>query len=207
MSPSSTCTPTPRTPPVVHFLWITSPLPCSLALSRRGEWRIRKRRSHVTALFPHEHTSRSTSLDNFAVAVYARFHQLGRVENLEEAITCHRQALALFPHGYPNPSTSLNNLATAMSTRFEQLWKMGIWRNQSHATVKHLFSKFMTIPVGHLLSINSPMLYPLASSNQGAKLIYWIQSSIFLKPRIYHQQGIHTNHQSDYRSLSFSSTV
>ena len=48
---------------------------------------------------------------------------MGRVEDLEEAITCHRQALALFPHGYLNRSTSLNNLATAMSTRFEQLGK------------------------------------------------------------------------------------
>jgi hypothetical protein len=46
------------------------------------------------------------------------------MEDLEEAITCHRQALALRPHGHPNRSDSLNNLANAVSTRFQQLGGM-----------------------------------------------------------------------------------
>jgi tetratricopeptide (TPR) repeat protein len=48
------------------------------------------------------------------------FRQSGRVEDLEDAITYHRQALTLRPPGHPSRSTSLNNLATALSTRFEQ---------------------------------------------------------------------------------------
>ena len=64
------------------------------------------------------------TLDNLTVAVRARFNQLGRMEELEESITCHRQALALFAHGHPNGSLSLLNLAAAMSTRFEQLGRM-----------------------------------------------------------------------------------
>jgi tetratricopeptide (TPR) repeat protein len=46
------------------------------------------------------------------------------MEDLEEAITCHREALALRPHGHPDRSSSLNNLANAVSTRFEQLGRM-----------------------------------------------------------------------------------
>ena len=43
---------------------------------------------------------------------------------MEEAVTCHRQALALRRHGHPNRSSSLYNLADAVSTRFEQLGGM-----------------------------------------------------------------------------------
>jgi hypothetical protein len=42
------------------------------------------------------------------------------MEDLEEAIACHRQALGLRRDGHPNRSTSLNNLANAVSNRFEQ---------------------------------------------------------------------------------------
>jgi hypothetical protein len=56
-----------------------------------------------------------SSLNNLASAVSTRFQQLGGIEDLEEAITCHRQSLAL----NPNRSLSLNNLAS--TTRFQQL--------------------------------------------------------------------------------------
>jgi tetratricopeptide (TPR) repeat protein len=46
------------------------------------------------------------------------------MNDLEEAITCYRQALALLPHGHLNNSCSLNNLASAVSTRFKQLGRM-----------------------------------------------------------------------------------
>ena len=46
------------------------------------------------------------------------------MEDLEEAITCHRQELALQPHGHSDRSSSLNNLAGALSTRFRQLGRM-----------------------------------------------------------------------------------
>jgi tetratricopeptide (TPR) repeat protein len=46
------------------------------------------------------------------------------MEDLEEGITCHREAVALCPRSHPNRPCSLNNLANAMFTRFEQLGRM-----------------------------------------------------------------------------------
>jgi hypothetical protein len=45
----------------------------------------------------------------------------GRMEDLEEKITCHREALALRPHGHPDHLSSLGKLANAVFTRSEQL--------------------------------------------------------------------------------------
>ena len=42
----------------------------------------------------------SIFLSNFATAMKNRHEQLGRMEDLEEAISCHRRALALRPHGH-----------------------------------------------------------------------------------------------------------
>jgi hypothetical protein len=46
------------------------------------------------------------------------------MEDLEEAITYHREALTLCPPGHPNRSSSLNNLASAVHTRYKQLGSM-----------------------------------------------------------------------------------
>ena len=46
------------------------------------------------------------------------------MEDLEEAISLHRQALTLRARGHPDRSSSLNNLANAMTTRFAQLGGM-----------------------------------------------------------------------------------
>jgi hypothetical protein len=46
------------------------------------------------------------------------------MEDLEEVITYHREALTLCPPGHPNRSTSLNNLASAVLTRYEQSGRM-----------------------------------------------------------------------------------
>jgi Na+-translocating ferredoxin:NAD+ oxidoreductase RNF subunit RnfB len=46
------------------------------------------------------------------------------MEDLEDAISSHREALTLCPPGHPNRSISLNNLANALSTRFEQSGRM-----------------------------------------------------------------------------------
>jgi hypothetical protein len=99
-------------------------LPCPLASIIWEEGRIWRRRSHVTVKHFHGHPDRSSSLNNLATAVSTRFEQLGRVDDLEEAIICHRQALALRPHGHPNHPTSLNNLATAVATRFKHLGRL-----------------------------------------------------------------------------------
>ena len=61
---------------------------------------------------------------NLANALSIRFKQLGKVEDLEEAILSHRQALALCPPGHPNRSSLFMNLANALSTRFHQLGKV-----------------------------------------------------------------------------------
>ena len=131
------------------------------------------------------------------------------MEDLEEAITCHRQALALLPHGHHNRSMALNNLANAVSTRFQQFGRI---EDLEEAITCH--RQALTLrPHGHpgrSFSLNNlaKMPCPLALSNQGTTMICWMQSSISLKPRIYYQLGIHTNQQLSSLSLpSFSSNV
>jgi hypothetical protein len=46
------------------------------------------------------------------------------MQDLEEAIIFHCDALVLCPSGHPNRSSSLNNLAGAIGTRFEQTGQM-----------------------------------------------------------------------------------
>ena len=67
---------------------------------------------------------RSTSLMNLANALSSRFQQLGRVEDLEDAISSHHEALSLPPPGHPSHPSSLDNLAIALSARFEQLGRI-----------------------------------------------------------------------------------
>jgi len=47
------------------------------------------------------------------------------MEDLEEAISSHREALALHPHGHHHRSSSLTNLGAAVFSRFGQLRRMG----------------------------------------------------------------------------------
>jgi CHAT domain-containing protein len=61
---------------------------------------------------------------NFATALWTRFQQLGRTEDLEDAISSHCQALTLCSPGHPNRFHSLINLANALWTRFQQSGKM-----------------------------------------------------------------------------------
>jgi len=49
---------------------------------------------------------------------------LGKMENLEEAITSHHKALSLRPLGHPERSMSLNKLANSVLTRYERLGRM-----------------------------------------------------------------------------------
>ena len=89
-------------------------------------------------------TSRSYIV-NLADAMSTRFQQLERMEDLEEAITCLRQAVALRPHGHPNRSFSLIILASVMNTCFQQ--------SRSHDdlldTVMHLSEAKNISPTGH----------------------------------------------------------
>ena len=55
---------------------------------------------------------------NLATAVYTRFHQLGGMEDLEEAIICRRKALDLQPLGHPDRPSSLSDLAGVITIRF-----------------------------------------------------------------------------------------
>ena len=67
---------------------------------------------------------RSTSLDNLAVFLSTRYHQLGVMSDLDEVIYLSRDALALHPLGHPGRSTSLNNLASHLWIRYDQLGVM-----------------------------------------------------------------------------------
>jgi len=56
--------------------------------------------------------------------IYTRYQQLGRFEDLEYAITYHREALTLCAPGHPDRSSSLNNLGIAVCTRYRQLGRI-----------------------------------------------------------------------------------
>jgi tetratricopeptide (TPR) repeat protein len=59
------------------------------------------------------------------------------MEDLEEAITCLRQALALRPHGHPNLSSSLNNLGCVVFDRFKRLGSLGKMEDLEEAIICH----------------------------------------------------------------------
>ena len=61
-------------------------------------------------LRPLGHPGRSTTLSNLATAVFSRYKQSGRMEDLEEVIAYNHEALSLRPPGHPDRSASLNNL-------------------------------------------------------------------------------------------------
>jgi tetratricopeptide (TPR) repeat protein len=67
---------------------------------------------------------RADLLNDLALALVKRFQQLGRIDDLEEAIAHFHDALALHPPGHQDHSASLNNLGNAISTRFQQLGQM-----------------------------------------------------------------------------------
>ncbi|KAH8111128.1 TPR-like protein [Phellopilus nigrolimitatus] len=79
-------------------------------------------------LRPPGHPDRSSSLNNLAVALRTRFKQTGQkilqtgqMEDLEESIVLHHDALQLLPPGHPDHSEFLSNLGEAMQTCFEQI--------------------------------------------------------------------------------------
>ena len=63
------------------------------------------------------------SLNDLGSVILACYRQFG-MEDLEEVITYHCEALTLCPTGHPSCSTSLNNLATAVFACYEQLGRM-----------------------------------------------------------------------------------
>jgi len=71
-------------------------------------------------LEPAPHPDCSTSLNDLANALQTRFEQRGASNDLDEAISLHREALLLRPASHPDHSMSLNNLANALQTRFQQ---------------------------------------------------------------------------------------
>jgi tetratricopeptide (TPR) repeat protein len=72
------------------------------------------------SLEPAPHPGRSGSLNNLANALRTRFKQRGASNDLDEAISLHREALLLLPAPHLDRSVPLNNLANALQTRFEQ---------------------------------------------------------------------------------------
>jgi tetratricopeptide (TPR) repeat protein len=71
-------------------------------------------------LEPAPHPDRSGSLNNLANALQTCFKRRGASNDLDEAISLHREALLLRPAPHPDRFMSLNNLANALQTRFQQ---------------------------------------------------------------------------------------
>ncbi|KDR67678.1 hypothetical protein GALMADRAFT_105637 [Galerina marginata CBS 339.88] len=84
---------------------------------------IRTRRA-ILNLCPPGHPKRSRSLAKLADDLHTQFEQLGRIEDLEVAISYYREALTLCPPGHPSRSYSLVDLGSALRTRFYQLGRM-----------------------------------------------------------------------------------
>ena len=76
--------------------------------------------SHREALHPLGHPDRPSFLNNLANSLSIRFYQSGRMEDLEDTISCYREALTLRPRSHPDRSGSLDNLGSALLTRFKQ---------------------------------------------------------------------------------------
>ena len=67
-----------------------------------------------------QHPNRLPTLNNLAVALNIRFDQAGQREDLDSAISFHREALELRAAHHPDRSGSLNSLGDALSTQFHQ---------------------------------------------------------------------------------------
>jgi hypothetical protein len=78
----------------------------------------------VLVLRPLGHPSHPSTLNSLGHALLNRFQQLGRMEDLEEAVVCHRGALSLCPHSHPNRCSSLHGLGNTLYAHFEQLGRM-----------------------------------------------------------------------------------
>ncbi|KAG1743863.1 CHAT domain-containing protein [Suillus lakei] len=70
--------------------------------------------------YPPGHHYRSSSLNDLANSLRARFKQRGVPSDLDEATELYRAALLLRPPGHPDRSTTLNNLALSLQDRFKQ---------------------------------------------------------------------------------------
>ncbi|KDR70891.1 hypothetical protein GALMADRAFT_159709 [Galerina marginata CBS 339.88] len=77
------------------------------------------RQRRALARHPPGHPKRSTSLRKLGNALHARFKQLGSMEDLEEAISCHREALALRSSGHPGRCHSLIDLGWDLYRLFQ----------------------------------------------------------------------------------------
>ncbi|KAI6042936.1 hypothetical protein EDC04DRAFT_3088299 [Pisolithus marmoratus] len=70
---------------------------------------------------PPGHEDRGVALQRLAWALYDRFHNEHKVEDLDETITFYRAALELWPVENDNRSLSLSSLAVCLSIRYNKL--------------------------------------------------------------------------------------
>ncbi|KAL0575285.1 hypothetical protein V5O48_006686 [Marasmius crinis-equi] len=75
----------------------------------------------VVSLCPARHRRHAPALDQLAAAMRKRYDQTGKIEDVEEEITLHKEALQLRPEGHSDRPKSLNNLAKIIRVRFEML--------------------------------------------------------------------------------------
>jgi hypothetical protein len=76
-----------------------------------------------------------------------RFRWLGKLEDLEEAIACHRRALAACPLGQPHHPSSLKSLSRAMFILFVRLGRM----EDLEEVVTYYHGALTLRPVGHTI--------------------------------------------------------
>ena len=89
------------------------------------------------AIHPVGHPRSFMSLSDLANVFGDRYDQLGRMDDLNEAIKFNRKALALSPLGHPNRSTFLSSLAAVLFTRYRKLGMTGYPNDLEDATIYH----------------------------------------------------------------------
>ncbi|KAF8123155.1 CHAT domain-containing protein [Boletus edulis] len=94
---------------------------------------------------PYGFSDRPHMLHKLSVALWSRFQRLGKLSDLELAISTLRNIIGLTPHGHPDQAGRLNNLGGCFLTRFERLGELS---DLEHATSTHRDAVRLT-PDGH----------------------------------------------------------
>ncbi|KAF8552649.1 TPR-like protein [Imleria badia] len=96
-------------------------------------------------LTPNGHPDKPARLNNLGSSFFIRFECLGKLSDLEDAISALRDAIDLTPYGHPGKSGCLNSLGTLLKTRFDRL---GVLTDIDHA-ISMLRHAVHLIPHGH----------------------------------------------------------
>ncbi|KAG2131924.1 CHAT domain-containing protein [Suillus cothurnatus] len=99
----------------------------------------------VVEICPLGHQLRHDALYWLAEVVEARFKQCGSIDDIDEAIQLHREAVSLCPEGHADYDTYLNNLALSLVSRFRHQGKP----NDLDEAISLYEEVLRLCPVGH----------------------------------------------------------